>query len=243
MVSGAFGLPYGDPTGAHRPVRWGLPDFVLVWIGGIVVSVLTSAVALALTGGNADSAVVIGASVIGQFGGWIAGCVVVARMKGRSATVDFGLRLSFRDVRAVPAGIGVFLVSSIAIAPVVRMVGENQAVVDELQEAGGAKLAVFALTAALIAPFAEELVFRGLLLRALQRRTTVVAAIVVQAMAFALVHPLLSPTLGDLAVVPALFALGVVCGAVAARRRDISGAISLHIGFNLVTVLLAIAGS
>ncbi|MFM8237613.1 MAG: lysostaphin resistance A-like protein [Actinomycetota bacterium] len=243
MVSGAFGLPYGDAPAGRPPVRWGLPDFVLVWIGGIVVSAVTSAVALAVVGGEIDGAAVTAAAVFGQFGGWVAGCWVVARVKGRSPTGDLGLRLAPGDLWAVPAGIAVFVCSSLAIAPIVRMVGESQAVVDELEQAGGAKLVVFALTAAIIAPFAEELVFRGLLLRALQRRTTVVAAIVIQALVFALVHPLLSPTLGDLAVVPALFGLGVLCGAVAARRRDISAAVFLHIGFNLVTVVLAVTGS
>jgi len=215
---------------------------IIVWIGGIFVSVVWAAVALALTGGSADSAVVIGVSVAGQFGGWVAGCLLVASIKGRSASADLGLRVSPRDAWVVTVGVGVFVAASIAIAPIVNLVGESQAVVDELKKASGAKLAVFAVTAALVAPFAEELVFRGMLLRALQRRTTVVVAVVVQALAFALVHPLLSPTLGDLAVVPALFALGVIAGAVAARRRDISASVFLHVGFNLVTVMLALTG-
>ena len=59
---------------------------------------------------------------------------------------------------------------------------------------------------------------------------------------FALVHTMLSPTLGDFAVVPALFALAVVAGVVASRRADLSAAIFLHVGFNLVTVLLALGG-
>jgi len=242
VVSGAFGRPYGGFASSRPPIRWGIPDVVIVWIGGIFVSVVWAAVALALTGGSADSAVVIGVSVAGQFGGWVAGCLLVASLKGRSGPEDLGLRVSPRDLWGIAAGVGVFVLASIAIAPIVHLVGQSQAVVDELKESSGAKLAVFAVTAALVAPFAEELVFRGMLLRALQRRTTVVVAVVVQALAFALVHPLLSPTLGDLAVVPALFALGVVSGAVAARRRDISASVFLHIGFNLVTVLLALTG-
>ena len=94
----------------------------------------------------------------------------------------------------------------------------------------------------IFAPVAEELLFRGLLLRALRRRVTVVVAVGVQAIVFALVHPLLSPTLGDFAVVPALFALAVVSGVLAVRRGDISASIFLHVGFNLITVLLALTG-
>jgi membrane protease YdiL (CAAX protease family) len=66
---------------------------------------------------------------------------------------------------------------------------------------------------------------------------------VIQALVFALVHPLLSPTLGDLAVVPALFALGVVSGTVASRRGDLSASILLHVGFNLLTVLAALGAA
>ncbi|MDP9334098.1 MAG: CPBP family intramembrane metalloprotease, partial [Actinomycetota bacterium] len=86
----------------------------------------------------------------------------------------------------------------------------------------------------------EELLFRGLLLRALRRRMSPEMAVIVQALAFALAHPMLSPTLGDFAVVPALFLLGAVSGVVAVRRGDLSASIMMHIGFNLVTTLLAL---
>ncbi len=66
------------------------------------------------------------------------------------------------------------------------------------------------------------------------------AAVIVQALAFALAHPMLSPTLGDFAVVPALFLLGAVSGIVATRKGDLSASIMMHIGFNLVTTLLAL---
>jgi membrane protease YdiL (CAAX protease family) len=63
------------------------------------------------------------------------------------------------------------------------------------------------------------------------------AAVIVQALVFALAHPMLSPTLGDLAVVPALFLLGAVSGFAAVRRGDLSSSILMHIGFNLVTTV------
>ncbi|MDQ1434623.1 MAG: hypothetical protein QOF59_1439, partial [Actinomycetota bacterium] len=49
-----------------------------------------------------------------------------------------------------------------------------------------------------------------------------------------------SPTLGDFAVVPALFLLGLVSGTVAVRKGDLSASIMMHIGFNLVTTLLSL---
>jgi len=119
-------------------------------------------------------------------------------------------------------------------------VNEHQQVVNDLENATGAKLVVFALLAGIVAPVCEELLFRGLLLRSLRRRMAPWAAIAVQALIFAFSHPLLSPTLGDLAVVPALLLLGVMSGIAATRRGDLSASILMHIGFNLVTTLTAL---
>jgi len=58
----------------------------------------------------------------------------------------------------------------------------------------------------------------------------------VQALVFALAHPLLDPHIGTLAVVPALFALGAISGIAAVVYGDLSVSIPMHIGFNLLTV-------
>ncbi len=211
-------------------------------MAGIVASVVGASVGFALTGDTADhtGAITTALSTLAQFGTWFGCVVLVARTKGRSVRRDFGLTVLVRDWWAPFAGLGLFLVGTILITPLVNIVNEHQAVVDDLDKAGGAKLAVFAVVAALVAPVCEELLFRGLLLRALRRRMSPTAAVIVQALAFALAHPMLSPTLGDFAVVPALFMLGAVSGIVAVRKGDLSASIMMHIGFNLVTTLLAL---
>ena len=110
----------------------------------------------------------------------------------------------------------------------------------ELDKARGVHLALIALVAGLIAPVCEELLFRGLLLRSLRRRVSPVAAVAISALVFALAHPMLDPTFGTLAVVPALFALGAISGVAALRRGDLSMSIFLHIGFNLLTTVSAL---
>jgi membrane protease YdiL (CAAX protease family) len=223
-------------------VRWGIGDFVWIYFAGIVASVVGVSVGFALTGDTSDhtGALTTALSTLAQFGTWFGCCVYVARTKGFGVRHDFGLTVQIRDWWAPFAGIGLFLVGSAIIEPLVRIVNEHQAVVDDLDKASGAKLAVFAIVAALVAPVCEELLFRGLLLRALRRRMSPTAAVIVQALAFALAHPMLSPTLGDFAVVPALFLLGAVSGIVATRKGDLSASIMMHIGFNLVTTLLAL---
>jgi uncharacterized protein len=229
-------LPYA------RPLRWGLGDFFWIYVAGIVGSLIGASIGFAITGDTSGhiGAVTTALSTLGQFGTWFACIVFVARSKGRSVRADFGLTVRLRDWWAPFAGIGLFVIGSLMIAPLVNLANAHQQVVDDLDSASGAKLAVFAVIAALVAPVCEELLFRGLLLRALRRRMSPEAAVIVQALAFALAHPLLSPTIGDLAVVPALFLLGAVSGAVAVRRGDLSASIGMHIGFNLVTTLLAL---
>jgi membrane protease YdiL (CAAX protease family) len=223
-------------------LHWGLGDFLWIYLAGIVASVVCGAIGFAITGDTTGhiGALTTALSTFGQFGTWFAGVVFIARTKGRSVRADFGLTLQLRDWWAPFAGLGLFLVGNALILPLVNIADARQAVVDDLNRAGGAKLAVFAVVASVVAPVCEELLFRGLLLRALRRRMSPTAAVIVQALAFALAHPMLSPTLGDLAVVPAIFLLGAASGVVAVRRGDLSASIMMHIGFNLVTTLSAL---
>jgi len=67
-----------------------------------------------------------------------------------------------------------------------------------------------------------------------------VVAVSVSALVFALAHPALDPHWGTFALVPALFALGAVSGAVAVRKGNLSASIMLHVGFNLLTTVSAL---
>ncbi|MDQ1447188.1 MAG: protease family protein [Actinomycetota bacterium] len=234
--------PERVPATDVTPLRWGLGDFLWIYFAGIVASVVGASIGFAITGDTSGhvGALTTALSTFGQFGTWLACLLYIARSKGRSLRDDFGLTFQLEDWWAPFAGIGLFLVGSALIYPLVSIANANQQVVDDLRQAGGAKLAVFAVVASIVAPVCEELLFRGLLLRALRRRMSPEMAVIVQALAFALAHPMLSPTLGDFAVVPALFLLGAVSGVIAVRRGDLSASIMMHIGFNLVTTLLAL---
>jgi uncharacterized protein len=234
--------PERVPATDVTPLRWGLGDFLWIYFAGIVASVVGASIGFAITGDTSGhvGALTTALSTFGQFGTWLALLLYIAHSKGRSLRDDFGLTFQLEDWWAPFAGIGLFLVGSALIYPLVSIANANQQVVDDLREAGGAKLAVFAVVASIVAPVCEELLFRGLLLRALRRRMSPEMAVIVQALAFALAHPMLSPSLGDFAVVPALFLLGAASGVVAVRRGDLSASIMMHIGFNLVTTLLAL---
>jgi membrane protease YdiL (CAAX protease family) len=222
--------------------RWGLGDVVWVYLAGLIISVVLGTVGYSISGDKVGhpGALTTALAAGGQFGGWFVAIAWVAHHKGRSLRQDFGFQLSVRDGWGLFAGLGLFLAGTIIILPLVNMADESQQVVHDLETATGAKLAVFAIIAGLVAPICEELLFRGLLLRALRRRMDPTAAVAVQALVFALAHPLLSPTIGDLAVVPALLLLGLASGIVATRKGTLGPSIFMHIGFNLVTTVASL---
>jgi membrane protease YdiL (CAAX protease family) len=224
-------------------VRWGLGDFFWIYFAGVVAGVLLASVGYGISGDPSGDpgALTTGLAVGGQFGGWVAGLVLVSRRKGRgSLRADFGFVVRARDGWYLVAGIGLEIALGLMVLPIVDLADEHQTVVQELEQAHGPELLVLAVFAGLVAPFCEELLFRGLLLRSLARRVPALWAIALSALVFATAHPLFDPSLGSLAVVPALFALGAVSGAVALRTGDLSRSILLHVGFNLLTTLAAL---
>ena len=226
-------------------VAWGAPDFVIAWLAGFVavvvaVGVLPDATSSVLTAGVL--LIVQDAAVVG----WIVG---VSRRKGMgSVAVDFGLSWSPRSawveaVRWVPVGMALQLV---IVAPLrllqnVAGVDDTQAVVTTLREGRGFGVLVFACAAGLVAPVAEELLFRGLLLRSLLRRFSAGTAVLVGGLVFGAIHTLTDPSIASLIAMPALVLVGVVCGYQAVRTGTLSRAIAIHIGFNAVTVVAVLA--
>jgi uncharacterized protein len=232
-------VPVGRPG-----VSWGLGDFCWIYFGGIVVSVLLGGIGYAITSDKAGDpgALTIGLTLLGQFGGWILGLVLVSRYKGRgSLRADFGFAVHRRELWVIGVGVVLEVALALMVYPIAHLVpNQRQSVVNELDQAHGLKLALLVVVAGLLAPICEELLFRGLLLRSLQRRFSTVTAVAGSALVFALAHPALDPHLGTFALVPALFALGAVSGAVAVRRGNLSVSIYLHIGFNLLTTVGAL---
>jgi membrane protease YdiL (CAAX protease family) len=103
------------------------------------------------------------------------------------------------------------------------------------------------LAPVLIAPFIEELFFRGLLLRALQRATSggaavaTVFAVVVSGAVFALVHMLGADSMSVMLVVGlSTFVFGVAAASLAAATGRLGGAIVAHVTFNALVVVPAV---
>ena len=228
------------------PVRWGIGDFCWIYFGGLVASFFGAAVGAAINGpypeDSTPTAIYVG-SFVGMYSAYTFGIWFVSKHKGRgSPALDFGVRAKLQYWWALPAGAALQIALGAFVYPLIWLAdNEKQDIVDQLNDASGAKRAVLIVAAGLLAPIFEEILFRGLLLRALRRRLPVEPAIAIQAVIFAFAHPLGDPSLGTLAIVPALFALGVISGIAAVRIGDLSVSIPLHMGFNLLTLIALVA--
>ena len=118
-------------------------------------------------------------------------------------------------------------------------VDRQQLLTDLDKHRDAATVALFVVGAVILAPLVEELLFRGVLLRALLRKFDPPVAVLVSALVFALVHYIGDPH--TLPFLPALAGLGAVLAVTAVRTGDLSASIFIHAGFNLTTTVLFLA--
>ena len=175
-----------------RPPRWGLWDVVIGMVGAIAFGLIVG-VAFLLT-----DAPFVTAALLGTLLPWVvlAGYpILVARLKGNGARIDFGLRLTWSDTGwGVLGGLLSLLLAGIAAVitqqffpDVTSAAGD---VADELTDEGGrAAVVIFAVMLMVGAPIVEELFFRGLMFSALRKRGIgAVLSIVISAVVFAGFH-------------------------------------------------------
>ncbi len=115
--------------------------------------------------------------------------------------------------------------------------GSNPLLQLALESQDGVALGIFFSTAAIAAPFFEEILFRGFLLPSLTRYLPVWGSILISSLLFAIAHLSLSEILP-------LTALGIVLGVVYTRSRNLFAPILLHSLWNSGTLLsLFVLGS
>lgn len=237
----------GVERGEHdeRTVRWGIGDAVIGVVASLTLALVVSGVALSVVGEERFDDMALWATALLQVPLWLAlvGVPLLAtHLKGRgSVALDFGFRQRWSDI---PLGLLLGLALQFALGIVLQVlypllgidldrVGESaEELTGAATDAFGVVLVV--LIAAVGAPVVEELFYRGLFLRAVQRRFGDVAAVVVPALVFGLVHF----QLFDL--VP-LVAFGVAMGVVTLRSGRLGLAVWAHVAFNLTAVVSLLA--
>lgn len=238
--------PFPAPPGARPRIRWGIGDAIWAFVVGLIVSVIAAAPFIDADSGVTAPTVLI-ASLYAQDIGIIGWLSMVARRKGvGSLGADFGLTFrpaiarGFGELKWLLIGVGVQLLALVPTALLQELHGGDakQDVVRTAEKAHGFEVLLMIVGVALLAPFTEELLFRGALLRSFLRRMTPMVAVFASALIFGLVHALGDPSVGTLVALPAIVALGVVSGYQAVRTGDLARSIMLHVGFNSLSVIL-----
>ena len=220
-------------------IQWGLPDGAIAWIAGLVVS-LVAIVPLVDPDRTGDQPVdVLLVALFAQSLGVIGWLAYVAWRKGLgSLQADFGLRVSPPTVGFIGLGVALAAVAGWLLLPITDLANldeSSQDVVRVFEGSKGIEVPFFLLGVVVVAPVAEELLFRGALLRGLLRRTNPFVAVFGSALIFGLVH-----VVGDLGTgyyVPAFVMLGVISGWMAVTTGNLAASIGLHMGFNLLGAL------
>ena len=206
-----------------------------VWLfGGFIGGAI-----LAITGiGGSGTATGTAIVVLSQTVAVIVAVVALSRTYGTGhLDTDVGLFLRAREWWGLAGGIGLQVAIAIVLNPVAEWLDaqdQQQAVADVAEstsDTGGLILLFFAFV--VLAPIGEELLFRGVILRAMSRLFTPMGAAVVSGILFGLLH--WDPTRPEVIIpVLGLIALGIVLGVIAVRRGSLGLPIMLHAGVNLL---------
>ncbi|HEX2192150.1 MAG TPA: CPBP family intramembrane glutamic endopeptidase [Acidimicrobiales bacterium] len=233
------GLPAGRGTaGPARPgpeLHWGLGDAAAGAGLGFFASAVVASVWMAVTGADTESLGVLAAGQVGLWIGLLGWPLVASRTKGSGSLVtDFGLRARPLDSLALLLGV----VCQVVVIPLLYLLVEAlagdldvEAPARELADrAHGAGFVVLALLVVIGAPVVEELFFRGLVLRAAERRLGTAWALAISSLAFAASH-------FQLVQFPGLAVVGLVFGILAVRTGRLGASIAAHVAFNATAVI------
>jgi len=222
-----------------RMVGWSVNDAAIVFALTHLLSLVVAPVVLVAAGIESGQDVPFRVLMIAGVAIWVGyggGSWWVSRAKGQGITSDFGVRCSVAEfaVGALLGGFVQVVVLPLLYYPISYFVSTDPSqqakeLVDSVSGVGD--WALFVVAVVVVAPLVEELYFRGLLLRSVEYRFGRWVAVVASSAIFALVH--LNPIL-----LPGLFVLGVIAACLTLWTGRLGSALSLHVGFNLTTVII-----
>lgn len=166
---------------------------------------------------------------------------IVARWKGFGAGIDFGFRFKWVDLPiGLGAGLGALFASGLVAGGLSWLLDINPDDADNTQflteNTDSPYFWGLVFLTVVGAPFSEEILFRGLILRAFEKRAGWVVGLVGSSVIFTLVHVQAMPV-AELAVLFAAIGLaGTVFGALAIRTGRLGGSIVAHMVFNGIAV-------
>lgn len=192
-------------------------------------------------------------ALVGQYAAIYAICVVAVRGHGDgSLALGAGMHWRRRDVFDGVFGWLAMIGFTVAVTQLVLWLGVPLASNNPMLRSGGSSagaprwlvLSIIGLVLMVVAPFFEELLFRGVLLRALAGRLPVPVAVVAQAAVFSTFH--VDPGLGwgNIGLVLVLMTLGVVLASISIHAGGrLGGSVVAHGLYNAVVFAIGVAAT
>lgn len=222
----------------HRFSAW----IALIAVGAFFLSSIVAGILGYLASQvNSATGLVVGAGA--NYGGLYLTCWLVSRRRGTgNVAQDFGIRYQRGDWwRGVLISFAARIAGIVVVAVLVLiskdLAGSNTAAFDEHKDSLGFILCA-AVVAVGMAPFFEELFFRGLIQQSLEGSFPVPVAIVGQGALFGLAHLGGAEGIGNIGLVLGLAAAGMVFGVCARRFHRIVPGMIGHACFNLPLVIV-----
>ena len=226
-----------SPTEPEIPLRAAWSALLALFLGA-AVSILTGGIAYALWSETDAPSIVAGA--LGLYG-VVAFVVVRASRRWGSGRIaaDLGLRFRWSDLGWGPLTWLLAFVSAIVVGVVLQPFPELQGTNTDIltDDPPVSVVAAMGAIAILAAPLFEELLFRGLMLRALLSSLPPPLAIGLQSIAFGMVHVQPDEGMGNIGLIVTLAAVGAAFGVAAYRSGRLGPAIVGHAIFNTVATV------
>lgn len=235
---------------ARSPRPWGWRP-VVIPLAALVVLIVVGSVVTAtvdLHGTTARTVYSVVANVVVEallgLAVWRAGRAVAAGNGGWA--VAFGLRRPrWSDGKWMAAGIGITFLARGVVVAVANGLTHGRAAREaenlRVQHVDAVTVALLVVLAGFAAPFIEELVFRGLLLRTFMRRMPFWPAAALSTLIFAVLHTYEVSTLaGALTLAASVACLGLANCWLNRRTDSLAPGMFVHASFNLLAVVVLV---
>lgn len=234
----------GPPGTAVTPTSWGAGEAVLAYLIGFLGSAILVTPILAVFGTsstvNSVANVVVAVATLAVLVLWL-------RLRHPGAVAAIGLR-SARPIRDLRDGIlfglvlypAVAFLAATAVQTIIRIAtgaeaSAPQQVPTDLTPIGAAIVIAYAV---LVAPFAEEVFFRGILFGALASRYGFAAGAIGSALLFGLIHFVPGPWPDTVLLIAVMVPTGIGLAWIRARRGSLYASIGAHLAFNVIGLVL-----
>jgi membrane protease YdiL (CAAX protease family) len=224
--------------------RYGIGVAVVAFMAGVLGSAILGGLYASISGEAVDSYGVSIASLTGLWVGTLGVAIFASRKWGsRDWRRDYAVAIDWR--RDVGLGVVVGAASQLVMVPLIvlffRLIQPSlklsEASVDLAKKSHGVAFAVLAVLVSVVAPFVEEVFFRGLLMRSLARRMPDAGAVVLSGVIFGFAHYQSASAAAAAALVISLSAFGCLLGILVLRTGRLGPAIVAHMVFNAIATV------